>query len=128
VIRLTGRPISEFWKEHQQRGQSTNLSFVKAGLNLPREEIYRRIDERVDRMFQAGLVDEVRCLVEKWGSAAPAFRLIGYKEIIASLEGRISLDETVALIKQNTRRYAKRQMTWFRKDRTIGQFPGIFGK
>lgn len=124
VYRITGQPISKFWAEHQAQAAPTR--FVKIGLNLSREEIYRRIDERVDRMFAAGLVDEVRTLVEKWGRDAPGLRIIGYKETVAG---------TISLIKQKTRQYAKRQQTWFKKDRlirwvadwreAIEQFPGI---
>ncbi|MBP3645219.1 MAG: tRNA (adenosine(37)-N6)-dimethylallyltransferase MiaA [Clostridia bacterium] len=93
------------------------------GLTMPREQMYERINERVDKMMRDGLVDEVMRLLEagvepcKEGGAMQA---IGYKEIVAALRGEISMDDAVALIKQSSRRYAKRQWTWFRRDpRTI---------
>lgn len=127
VYRLTGRPISEFWEEHRRRGGSTPEAgaartaptFAKYGLILPKDELHRRIDERVDRMIQSGLVEEVRFLVEQWGTSAPGLRIIGYKEVGAHLEGKIPLREAVDLVKRNTRQYAKRQRTWFRKDMEI---------
>ena len=67
-------------------------------------------------MFEKGLVKEVEGLLEKWGSSAPGLKIIGYKEVVNFLEGRCSLDEARERIKINTRQYAKRQMTWFRKD------------
>jgi tRNA dimethylallyltransferase len=127
VYRLTGRPISEFWREHQYRRGTVPApgrgdpapTFIKYGLTLPKEELHRRINDRVDRMIKAGLVGEVRSLVKQWGTTAPGFRIIGYKEVVAHLEGQVPLHEVVELIKRNTRRYAKRQMTWFKKDKEI---------
>lgn len=122
VYRLTGRPISEFWKEHQkvpplQKGGWGD--FRKFGLDLPRDELNRRIEERVEGMIEEGLLAETRVLWERWGRAAPGLKLIGYREIVAYLEGKFGLEEAVALIIKNTRQYAKRQRTWFRKDKEI---------
>lgn len=121
VYRLTGRPISKFWDEHRRRRGAINRAstFAKFGLTLSKDELHRRIDERVDRMIEAGLVEEVRSLVEQWGTGAPGLKIIGYKEVVAHLEGKIPLREAVDLIKRNTRQYAKRQRTWFRKDMEI---------
>ena len=116
VYRLTGRPISEHWEAHRKISPFT---FQKIGINLPQEELHRRIESRVDRMIAQGLVDEVRSLVQKWGATAPALKIIGYKEIVAHLSGPTSLKEAVEWIKIHTRQYAKRQMTWFRKDKEI---------
>ena len=87
------------------------------GLDVPREALYRRIDDRVDAMFEAGLVDEVRLLSAR-GLAAnrTAGQAIGYKEVLEALSGAISMDEARQAVKQNTRRYAKRQLSWFRHD------------
>jgi tRNA dimethylallyltransferase len=83
---------------------------------LERKELYRRIEERVDRMFQAGLVAEVRGLLAAGiEETAPPFRALGYKHVIAYLKSEISLEEAARLTKQDTRRFAKRQMSWFRK-------------
>ena len=95
------------------------------GLSMERQELYRRIDARVDRMLEAGLVAEVKSLMLQGVPAdSTAFQAIGYKEIAACLEGEVSLEEAVARVKQSSRRYAKRQLTWFRRMsyiRWIGQ-------
>lgn len=111
---LTGRPISE----HFQRtaSPSTGYRLIKVGLELERESLYRRIDERVERMFAGGLLDEARGLLARGvGEDAPAFRALGYRQALACLRGELSLEEAKALTKTDTRHYAKRQMTWFRK-------------
>lgn len=116
VFRITGRPISEFWKEHAFRER--RYVFDKIGLMPPsKEELHRRIDERVDRMIEKGLVEETERLLGKWGEGAPGLKIIGYKEIAEYLGGRLSLAEAILRIKRNTRQYAKRQLTWFKKDR-----------
>ena len=93
---------------------------VYFGLTMERERLYQRIDDRVDAMIAAGLIDEVERLMN--AGAAPALtarQAIGYKELIAYLEGTIALDEAVELIKMRSRRYAKRQLSWFRRDGRI---------
>ena len=93
---------------------------VYFGLTMERERLYQRIDDRVDAMIAAGLVDEVRRLMD--AGAAPALtarQAIGYKELIAYLEGSCTLDEAIELIKMRSRRYAKRQLSWFRRDDRI---------
>ncbi|MDY2778194.1 MAG: tRNA (adenosine(37)-N6)-dimethylallyltransferase MiaA [Collinsella sp.] len=94
---------------------------VTFALTMDRERLYRRIDERVDRMIADGLVKEVEGLVSQGaGEAITSRQAIGYKEIIDALEGRCSLDEAIELIKMRSRRYAKRQLSWSRRDpRTI---------
>ena len=87
------------------------------GLELPRELLYERINSRVDEMIRLGLQDEVQSLVDNGlGNTLTARQAIGYKELLACLDGRCSLDDAMASIKQATRRYAKRQMTWFKAD------------
>lgn len=93
---------------------------VYFGLTMERERLYQRIDDRVDAMIAAGLIDEVERLMD--AGAAPALtarQAIGYKELIAYLEGTIALDEAVELIKMRSRRYAKRQLSWFTRDGRI---------
>jgi len=86
------------------------------GLSLERQELYRRINDRVDRMLEAGLVAEVKALMREGMPAdSTAFQAIGYKEIAACLQGEYSLEEAIARVKQSSRRYAKRQLTWFRR-------------
>jgi len=114
-VRLsTGRSILDF-----RRGAPRKLPFAvrKIGLELPKEELHRRIQDRVDQMLSQGLVDEVRALVPYRNHNA--LQTVGYKEIFAYLDGQCSLDEAVARIKTNTRQYAKRQLTWFRRDPAI---------
>ncbi len=90
------------------------------GLYLPREELYQRIEERVDLMLANGLIDEVRGLLERGIPAkANALCALGYKEIIAYLQGKHDLDEAVRILKRDTRHFAKRQLTWFMRDPRI---------
>jgi len=96
---------------------------VKIGLNMDRAALYRRIDERVVGFFAAGLVDEVRGLLEAGvPPAANAFKALGYREAARHLAGEIRLEEAVALTQRNTRRYAKRQWTWFRREPGVTWF------
>jgi len=90
------------------------------GLNWNRDILYQRIEERVDRMIADGLTDEVKGLLERgYTNKTNALQSVGYVETIEYLNGRLSEDEAINLIKQNTRRYARRQMTWFRKEKRI---------
>ena len=89
-----------------------------------REELYERINLRVDLMIEQGLVDEVKSIYEKYKKFPTAMQGLGYKEVIWYLENKISYGEMVDLIKKETRRYAKRQMTWFRKTENIKWIDG----
>lgn len=89
------------------------------GLTTARDVLYARINARVDAMVEAGLVDEARWLYEQGGAALPAGKGIGYKELYPYFAGQISLEDAVALVKRNSRRYAKRQLTWFRNQMTV---------
>ena len=109
VCEATGAGISQ--GQVQFAGDPT-LCTVMVGLRLPRADLYRRINERVDAMMAQGLLAEVEALQGRLGPQAS--QALGYKELTAHLEGRTSLPEAVALIKRNTRRFAKHQLTWFR--------------
>lgn len=114
IYRLTGIPKSELAERHSF--STRRYDAITFCLSMDREMLNRRIDARVERMVSGGIVREVRGLLAKgYRPGSPGLATIGYREIVDHLEGRIALDEAVALIKQNTRRYAKRQMTWFRK-------------
>jgi tRNA dimethylallyltransferase len=114
-VRLsTGRSILSF-RSHQPRERPFRIR--KIGLELPKEELHRRIHDRVDNMMRQGLFEEAKSLLPF--RAHNALQTVGYKEIFEHLDGKCSLDEAVANIKTNTRRYAKRQLTWFRKDPSI---------
>jgi len=114
VHAATGRPISEHFRATESPVKGRTV--VRLGLRLEREEINRRIDARVDRMFERRLVDEVRGLLERGvPETAPPFRALGYSHVLRHLRGETSRDEAAALTKIDTHHYAKRQMTWFRK-------------
>ena len=111
VCRASGRPFSE-----QRSGRSTARPWraIKIAMELPREELYARIDARVDAMVSQGLVEEARSLLPQ--RDANALRTVGYRELFEHFDGRLTLEEAIALIKQHTRNYAKRQLTWLRGD------------
>lgn len=89
------------------------------GLNMPREELYERINSRVDLMIEFGLIDETKAILKKHGRINNLLYTIGYQEIIGYLDEEMTLDEAKEKLKQNTRRYAKRQLTWFRRNQDI---------
>ena len=127
VYRQTGRPMSGFRSEHGFAESHYNC--LKIGLVVERQELYRRVDSRVEEMIERGLIAEVRGLLEAGlNREMKALRSIGYKEICAYLAGECSLDEAVRLIKRDTRHYAKRQMTWFNRDPEINwlEYPESF--
>jgi tRNA dimethylallyltransferase len=110
----TNKTISEHARE--SRLEPPPYNYIVFGLNWDREKLYDRIEQRVDKMLQSGLVDEVKKLVEiGYGKDTTAMQGIGYKEILDYLRGTQSLEETVYILKRDTRHYAKRQMTWFRR-------------
>lgn len=113
VALLSGRPLSEWHRTAPADGAPVRGVVVR--LDLPREEMDRRIDARVGRMVEAGLVEEVRGLLERGVSpAAPGMTATGYREIVAHLRGERTLEEAVDDIRSGTRRYARRQLTWLR--------------
>lgn len=111
VYHMTGRTYSSF-KTSQKKNRPFNIR--KICLQRPREELYERINLRVDKMIDEGLVDEVRSLVKYRN--LPALNTVGYKEIFEYLDGNITLETAIELIKRNSRRYAKKQMTWWRDE------------
>lgn len=92
--------------------------FIKIGLTRERKELYRMIESRIDRMLSEGLIEEVRELIRRKPDRTP-LQAIGYKEIASFIDGEISMDEAIRLIRRNTRRYAKRQFSWFKKEEGI---------
>ncbi len=117
VYNLTGRPISSY---HKTGTDQPLYEVYMFGLTMDREKLYRRIEQRVDNMLAAGLIDEVRRLLKQgFSKELNSMCGIGYKEIAAYLTGEISLEKAVETLKRNTRRFAKRQLTWFRRDSRI---------
>ncbi|MGB1451355.1 MAG: tRNA (adenosine(37)-N6)-dimethylallyltransferase MiaA, partial [Marinirhabdus sp.] len=114
VIRETGRPFSSFLKK-ETHARDFNTVFV--GLQAPRQVVYQRINQRVDVMMKRGLLDEARRLYPH--KNLNALKTVGYKELFGYFEGKTNLGAAVAEIKKNTRRYAKRQHTWFKKNKGI---------
>jgi tRNA dimethylallyltransferase len=118
VMQATGKSIRSF-----QSGRPNPRSFkiIKTGLQLPKEELHRNIDNRVDNMIERGLLEEVGRLLP-WRHLS-ALQTVGYSELFDHLDGKTSIFDAISLIKKNTRQYAKRQMTWFNKDAEIKWFP-----
>jgi tRNA dimethylallyltransferase len=110
VIRLTGKPFSDFRKATKKEHPFTIHRFI---IEHDREKLYERINMRVDLMMQQGLLEEVKSVLEF--KNYNSLKTVGYSEIFQFLDGTISLENAIELIKQNSRRYAKRQLTWFRK-------------
>ena len=117
VIELTGKPMSQ-----AQTKNENNLPYeiMIVGLEIDRKMLYERIEKRVDQMLKAGLVDEVRNLIkEGYDDKLSSMQAIGYKEVAEHLRGKYSYEEMVNILKQNTRNFAKRQMTWFRRFKNV---------
>lgn len=113
---MTGTPISAH--NEREREKNSPYRFCFFVLNREREELYCRIDQRVDDMMRQGLLDEVKRLAEDPGGISRTARAaIGYKELFNALEGQCSLEEAIAAIKTNTRHYAKRQITWMKREK-----------
>ena len=117
VCMLTGKKYSDL---RQHKKSHRNFSVIKIGLDVERSILYERINQRVDEMMHSGLLEEAKT-VYPFRSANP-MQTVGYKELFSFLDGKLSLDEAVDLIRRNTRRYAKRQLTWFRKDKEFVWF------
>jgi len=118
VCLSTGEPYSHF---RTQKKSVRPFQIHKIGLERPREELYKRIDARMDEMLANGLLEEVQSLLPF--KSHQALQTVGYNEIFSFLEGEYDWEEAVRLLKRNSRRYAKRQMTWFRKEEEIKWFP-----
>lgn len=119
VYHFTGKPIS--YHQEISRLNPPQYNYIVFGLNINRERLYERINDRIDNMLASGLVDEVRTLVEMGYNInnIVAMQGLGYKEILSYLRGECTLEEAVYILKRDTRHYAKRQLTWFRRDERI---------
>jgi tRNA dimethylallyltransferase len=113
----TGTTYTSFRKQEKKQRP---FQIVKIGLNIDREELYQRINQRVDQMMADGLLDEVRSLQDKRSNNA--LNTVGYKEMFTYLDGTWSLEEAVERMKGNTRRYARKQLTWFKRDEEMRWF------
>ena len=115
IIKTTGQPLN------RARGIKPESEFEVEwiGLNLPRKDLYERINNRVDLMYTNGMLEETKYLLKKYGRTSTITSTIGYQEMIMYLDGILTLEEALERLKQNTRRYAKRQLTWFRRNKNI---------
>lgn len=114
LCRVTGEPYSAL-RSHTAKARPFRI--LKIGLDRPRAELYARIDKRVKQMMEAGLLDEAKAVYPK--RSLNSLQTVGYKELFAYLDGEYDLDRAIELIQQNSRHYAKRQLTWFRRDKEI---------
>jgi len=117
IFYASGKTATALWQQH---GDPVDFPYRLIGLNMPRPALYARINLRVDNMLAAGLVDECKRLLEMgYAPELNALQTVGYQEVFQCLRDEISYDRMTVLIKQHTRNYAKRQMTWFRKMRGV---------
>ena len=112
--------LGRLFSSYQQDNKKPLYRVEMVGITYQRPELYRRIEKRVDKMFAEGLEDEVRSILNKgYSKELKPFQTLGYKQVIQYLEGDYDLAEAIAEAKKATRRYAKRQLTWFRRDQRI---------
>ena len=118
VYKITGKTFSKFQNNWEKRESIYNSIFI--GIDIERSILYRRIENRVDRMFGGNLIEEVRNLKNKgYGKSRSLMQAVGYKEVLGYLEGDKSLEECIFEVKKNTKRLAKKQLTWFKADKRI---------
>ena len=124
IYKETGKTKTELERESRKNGIPYDYKIF--AINMPREILYDRINRRVDIMIEKGLIDEVSSLYEKYGeSLLTSMQAIGYKEVVEFLKGNFTKEEMIEKIKMETRRYAKRQLTWFRKIENIQWLDGL---
>ncbi len=125
VYELTGKPISKL--QRKQKAVSSKQKAELIGLNLPREQLYQCINERVDKMIAKGLIEEVKGLLAKsYSKDLPSFQALGHKEVVEYLDGKWSKEEMINELKKRTRHFARRQMTWFRRFKNVKWFEAPF--
>ena len=125
VCLTSGAPISELW---QQRGRDPLLGFavLRLGLNPPREQLYERINQRAQHMFDSGLVEETKPLLERYASkGVTPLESLGYKQAAQFLRGEVTREQAIAAAQQGHRNYSKRQMTWFRREPDVVWLEGF---
>jgi len=117
------QPMSEQWKIG--RAALRGFTILRIGLDPDRTLLYQRLNQRVLKMFESGLIDETRHLLEKYGQAAGPLGSIGYKQVVQFLSGEIDQNAAIGAAQQAHRNYAKRQMTWFRREPDVNWLPGF---
>lgn len=117
VYHTTGKTITYY--NSISKNKESKYDFILFGLDVPREELYQRINDRVGKMIENGLIEEVKNIYNKYSNFSTSMQGLGYKEVIKYLKEEITLEEMVDLIKKETRHYAKRQITWFKAYKNI---------
>ena len=123
VCLTSNRPMSEQWQEGREPLRGFRI--VRIGLDPERPELYARINQRVVRMFEQGLIEETRALLSKYGESARPLSSIGYSQVLQLLKGQLTQPDTVIAVQQAHRNYAKRQMTWFRREPEVSWISGF---
>lgn len=123
VYTLTGIPLSEHFKRQKSSTGDPEIDFLKLGLHIPREKLHERINGRTRMMLEAGWIEEVESILRGGADAEwPGLKSLGYPEVISYIHGKIGREELIETISRLTRQYAKRQMTWFRKEKDVTWF------
>jgi tRNA dimethylallyltransferase len=123
VCLATRKPMTELWKSG--RTALEGFRIVRIGLEPARDALYNRVNERARLMFESGLVDETRALLDKYGERARPLSSLGYKQVVQYLHGELSREQAITATQQAHRNYAKRQMTWFRREPDVKWLPGF---
>ncbi len=123
IYHSTGKTKTE--QEIASRQKENPYEYIVFGINMERDKLYERINKRVDIMLESGLIDEVKALINKYNELPTAIQGLGYKEVVSYLNGEITYEEMIEKIKQETRHYAKRQLTWFRRNKQIIWLNGL---
>lgn len=123
IYHSTGKNKTE--QEEQSRKNEVKYDYRVFAINIERQILYERINKRVDIMIEQGLIQEVENLIKKYPNFETAMQAIGYKEIVEYLENKVTKEEAIEKIKQETRRYAKRQITWFKRNQDIKWLDGL---
>ena len=127
VYEISSKPLSVLHREHREKTQLRDV--VQVAFDYPRDELYARINARTDRIMAEGFLDEVRTLMDQgYARHLERLRSLGYREMMAYLRGECAREEAIELMKRNTRRFAKRQLTWFRADARIHWLPTPLGQ
>ena len=122
IYHATGKTKTE--QEKESRKNEVEFDYYIYAINWDREELYNRINLRVDQMIEQGLIEEVKNILKKYDTFPTAMQGLGYKEVVEYLQNKITKEEMIEKIKQETRRYAKRQLTWFRKNKSTKWLEG----
>ena len=126
IYKATGKTKTE--QEIESRKKESKYDYIVFAINMDRQKLYERINKRVDIMIEQGLIEEVENLLKKYNKFPTAMQGLGYKEVVEYLDGKVAKEEMIEKIKMETRRFAKRQITWFKKNKQIIWIDGLKDK